>query len=290
MLSFKRLKKSLFLGFFILTCLGCNNLEKEEKQVLAKVGKETLTLEEVMAEIPKEIRSNLSSSDIREYVRRWINNQVLYQEARRQKLDERIDLQKEFEKLKKELLINKLIEVELDNEVTATDEEIQAYFDSNKDSFVLTEDVVHAYHILVKTQKEANAIRKRLRSGETFEALSKEVNSDSDTNAWDLGYFSRDEVIPQISKVVFNMPIGALSFPIKSDFGYHILRLVDKQNKGDIKKFETVVEEIRLKLEAQKKQERFHRFLLQMKSKTIIETNFTLLDSVTLDSSTHVAE
>ncbi|MFQ5863747.1 MAG: peptidyl-prolyl cis-trans isomerase [bacterium] len=280
----------LFLGFFILTCLGCNNLEKEEKQVLAKVGKETLTLEEVMAEIPKEIRSNLSSSDIREYVRRWINNQVLYQEARRQKLDERIDLQKEFEKLKKELLINKLIEVELDNEVTATDEEIQAYFDSNKDSFVLTEDVVHAYHILVKTQKEANAIRKRLRSGETFEALSKEVNSDSDTNAWDLGYFSRDEVIPQISKVVFNMPIGALSFPIKSDFGYHILRLVDKQNKGDIKKFETVVEEIRLKLEAQKKQERFHRFLLQMKSKTIIETNFTLLDSVTLDSSTHVAE
>lgn len=280
----------LFLGFFILTCLGCNNLEKEEKQVLAKVGKETLTLEEVMAEIPKEIRSNLSSSDIREYVRRWINNQVLYQEARRQKLDERIDLQKEFEKLKKELLINKLIEVELDNEVTATDEEIQAYFDSNKDSFVLTEDVVHAYHILVKTQKEANAIRKRLRSGETFEALSKEVNSDSDINAWDLGYFSRDEVIPQISKVVFNMPIGALSFPIKSDFGYHILRLVDKQNKGDIKKFETVVEEIRLKLEAQKKQERFHRFLLQMKSKTIIETNFTLLDSVTLDSSTHVAE
>ncbi|MFQ6112610.1 MAG: peptidyl-prolyl cis-trans isomerase [bacterium] len=285
------LKLSLFscCGLILILWAGCDNVQKEQKKyVLAKVGKETLTLDEVMTEIPKEIRSTLSPSDIREYVRRWTNNEVLYQEARRRKLDERIDLKMEFEKLKREILINKLIEVELDNDVPVTEEEIKSYFESNKDSFVLTEDVVHAYHILVKTRKEANTIRKRLRSGETFEALSKEVNSNSETNDWDLGYFSRDEVIPEISKVVFNMPIGALSFPIKSDFGYHILKLVDKQNKGDTEKFETVIEEIRLKLEAQKKQERFHRFLLQMKSKTLIETNLRLLDQVNLDSLTQI--
>lgn len=273
------------IGLFVVAWTSCNKPKSQEKNILAIVGNETLSLDEIMEEIPKEIRSNLTSLDIREYVQRWINNQVLYQEARRRKLDDRMDVKKEFEKLKREILINKLIEVVLANDVSVTDKEIQSYFNNNKESFILTDDVVHAYHILIKTQKEANTIRKRLRSGETFETLSIELNDDLAGNIdWDLGYFSRDEVIPEISKVVFTMPVGALSFPIKSDFGYHIIKLVDKQNKGDLKRFETVKEEIRLKLESQIKQQRFQRFLLQMKSKTIIQTNFKLLGSVNLDS------
>jgi parvulin-like peptidyl-prolyl isomerase len=199
--------------------------------------------------------------------------------------DERVDLKKEFKKVKMELMINRLIELSLEDDVQVTDEEVQAFYDDNKEDFVLNEDLVHAYHILAKTREEANAIRRRLRKGESFEDVSKDVRTDyADAAAWDLGYFSRDEVIPEISKVIFNMPSGALSLPIKSDYGYHIVKLIDKQKRGDYNKLENVQVEIKLKLEAIKKRERFQRFLSDLKNQTEIITNFQLLEKVNLKS------
>ena len=260
----------------------------EKQVVIASVGDQTLTLDKMFQEIPVEIRPKLTNSDIREFVQRWINSQVLYQEAKRQKLDERIDLKNEFKKAKNELMINKLIELYLEEEVTVTDEEIQAFYEENKEEFVLNQDLVHAYHILGSTRKEANNIRRRLRSGETFEVVSRDVKQAlEDTMAWDLGYFSRDDVIREISKVVFSMPRGALSLPIKSDFGYHIVKLIDKQKKGEFNKLENVNEEINLKLMAGKKRARYQRFLLELKNQTDIVTNFELLDTVKINSIDH---
>lgn len=282
------LSKESWLIYFTLTVflwIGCNNNTKEKQRVIAIVGDETLTLEGVLEEIPDEIKPNLSSMDIREYVQRWINSQVLYQEAKRRKLDERIDLKKEFAKVKRELMVNKLIELALEDEVEVTEEEIKSYYEENKESFILTDDQVHAYHILVNTKAEANNIRRRIRNGETFEAICKEVkHAKEDSAYWDLGYFTREEIIPEISKVIFKMPRGALSLPIKSDFGYHIVKLVDIQKKGDINKLENVKEEIRFKLEVLKKRQRFERFLLQMKTKTKVQTNYNLLEKVSIDS------
>lgn len=281
--NFKRIWL-LCLTFAATLYVSCDN-QQEKQIVIAEVGKEKLTTKKMLDEIPTEIRGKLTNSDIREFVQRWVNSQVLYQEAKRQKLDERVDLKKEFEKVKIELMINRLIELSLEDEVQVTDKEIETFYDENKEDFVLNEDLVHAYHILVKTREEANAIRRRLRKGESFEEVSKEVMGDSTEPAtWDLGYFSKDEVIPEISKVIFNMPSGALSLPIMSDYGYHIVKLIDKQKQGDYNKLENVQGEIKLKLEAIKKRERFQGFLSDLKNKTEIITNFQLLEKVNLNS------
>ncbi|MFQ5753606.1 MAG: peptidylprolyl isomerase [bacterium] len=262
----------------------CNG-PKEKQNVIANVGNKSLTLYEILEDATSPIRSNLTALDIREYVLRWIEDEVLYQEALNRKLDESIDLKKEFEKLKKELLINKLIEQTLDNQFPVSEEEITNYYENNKESYVLSQDVVHAYHILVKTRKEANTVRNRLKKGEAFEEIATSTSNDSLKNDnWDLGYFSTEEIIPAISKVVFNLPVGAYSLPIKSEFGYHIVKVIDKQKKGNIKPLNLVKEEIRLKLEEQKKQKNYQRFLLQTKSNYKIQTNFQLLDAVVLDS------
>ena len=281
------MKSQIERGLFCLLCIfllfGCKN-SNSKQDIIATVEDEKLSLSELMEDIPEHIRYNLTNVEIRELVLRWINNEVLYHEALERELDKRPEPQKEFNKLKKELLINRLLELTLDKDLAVSKEEIKQFYDNNREAFILDEDMVHAYHILVDTKKEARTVRKRIRGGESFDVLIKEIKQDTLANDWDLGYFSKSEVIPEISKVVFSLSEGATSLPIKSDFGYHVVKLIDKQKKGEVKNFETVKEEIRLKLQTKKKQERYQRFLLQMKSKFKIDTNFKLLDSAMMDS------
>ncbi len=266
---------------------GCKG-RQEKGPIVAIVGDEALSLAELLGELPTHIRSGLTSMEVRASVIEWINGEVLYQEAKALRLNENPSFQREFGQLKKELLINKLIERTLRQNIQVSDDEIQAYYDANSEGFVLSEDLVRAYHIITETRQEANKIRTRLRAGELFEDLAKEVGGDSLANIdWDWGYFSRNDVIPEISKVVFKLGVNSYSTPVKSDLGYHIFKVVDKQKSGDVKKLETLQEEIRLKLLEKKKQDKYQRFLLQMKSKYKIQTNFQLLDSAVLDSLLH---
>lgn len=283
-MSHSFLKYLCVFAVTVVLVTGCRQ-EQEESQAIAIVENETLTLDELLQQIPDHIRASITSVELREYVLRWINNQVLYHEALQRKLDEQPEMQKEFEQLKKELLINKLMELTLSSGVSITEEEIRTFYEENREGFVLENDIVHVYHILVDTREEANEIRRRLGAGERFEEIARELRQDSvQTGAWDLGYFSRDEMIPQISKTVFNMQEGSYSSPIKSEFGYHLVMLVDKQKKGEVKELDLLRDEIRLKLEAEKKQNQYQNFLLQSKSKYKIENKFPKMENVILDS------
>lgn len=258
---------------------------KDASPVIAVVGEAALTVNELIDKIPNHIRSDMTSVNLREFVLSWINDQVLYQEAVAREIDKDETLRKEFENLKRELVISKLLEQTLNKDITVTEEEMTAYYNANQESFILSNDVVHAHHVLLGSQKEANEIRRRLRAGEPFGAVAQDVTQDSlEGDAWDLGYFSRKDVIEEIAKVVFEMSVKSISYPIKSDFGYHIVQLVDKQKKGDVESFDTVKDEIKQKLRTRKRQDKYQRFVLQMKSKFKIQTNFQLLDSSILDS------
>lgn len=277
-----RISVVLLAAFWCLT--GCDKSE-DRGPVVATVGEESLTLQELLEEIPDHIRANLTSVEIREFILRWINKQVLYQEALERELDEDADVRKELQKVKKELMINKLMELTVDNDVSVSDDEIEAYYEANKDRFVLEEDIAHAYHIVVETQSQANEVRRRLNQGENFEDIFTDVKSDSvNDEHWDLGWFRRDDVIPEIANVVFKMAVGSHSYPFKSDFGYHIVKLIERQKEGEVRHLDAVNEEIRHILEARKLQDRQRRFTMQMKSKFKIETNFQLLESAEMDS------
>jgi peptidyl-prolyl cis-trans isomerase C len=271
---------------------NCQKDGDGQNAAIAVVGDEQLTVHDLMEDIPVQIRANLTVQEIREFVLKWINNQVLYQEAMARKLDEREDLRRQFEKLRKQLLINKLVEQTLDGDILVTEEEIRNYYDNHKEAYILQDDIIHAHHLLTATRAEALAARQRLLSGASVEDLVMTTAADSSDQApyrndWDWGYFSKSDItaeVPEVSTAVFKLQAGAVSTPIKSDYGYHILTIIDKQKKGDHKDLELVRDEVRLTLETRKKQDRYQRFLLQIKSKFKIETNFQILESIVLDS------
>lgn len=272
----------------LLVCillLGACQTERDKGIVIATVGKQKLTLNELVLQFPQHMRKQLSQAEMRELVLLWINDQVLYQEAEANKIDKIPDLQKEFEKLKKDVVINRFIETALGETINVSDEEIKSYYEVNKETFVLAEEIVNAYHLLFKTQKEANDARQRLGKGESFESIANSIAGDSvSVQEWNLGYFSQGDVIPEISKMLFKMTINTYSYAIKSDFGYHLVQLVDKQKKGEIKRLETVKDEIKQKIVTKKREDKYQRFLLQTKSKFKIQTNFQALSSAVMDS------
>ena len=89
---------------------------------------------------------------------------------------------------------------------------------------------VHAYHILTKTKGQARAIKMRLDNGEGFKALAKQFsNCPSGRVGGDLGYFGRGQMVPEFEKAAFETPKGEISDPIQTDFGWHIIKVVDKR-------------------------------------------------------------
>jgi peptidyl-prolyl cis-trans isomerase C len=92
---------------------------------------------------------------------------------------------------------------------------------------------VRARHILVPTENEAKAILAELKKGTDFAELARQKSKDPGAAAegGDLGYFTKDQMVPEFSEVAFKLNKGELSDPIKTQFGWHIIRVDDKRTK-----------------------------------------------------------
>ena len=85
---------------------------------------------------------------------------------------------------------------------------------------------VKCSHILVEKQSESLAITERIKNGEKFGKLAKELSIDSGSAKKDgnLGYFTKGKMVKQFEEVAFKLQIGQISEPVKSEFGYHIIK------------------------------------------------------------------
>ena len=93
-----------------------------------------------------------------------------------------------------------------------------------------TGEQVHARHILVKTEDEAKQVQERLAKGEAFDAVAKDVSIDPSgkSNGGDLGWFGHGQMVPEFEQAAFSLPVGKVSDPVKSQFGYHIIQVTEK--------------------------------------------------------------
>lgn len=92
---------------------------------------------------------------------------------------------------------------------------------------------VRAEHILVQTEAQAIVLETKLKNGADFEELAKQHSiCPSGQRGGDLGYFGKGQMVPEFEKVAFSMAIGEISEPVETQFGWHIIKVLDKRGSN----------------------------------------------------------
>jgi Parvulin-like peptidyl-prolyl isomerase len=135
-----------------------------------------------------------------------------------------------MEAVKKDIKMNLYITKLLESSVTITEEEMKAYFEENKTSYNITEQV-RVSHILVDSEEKAKEVKEKLTAGGDFTALAAEFSTDTNTkeNGGDLGFISKGEMVQEFEAAAFALKAGEISNPVKTEYGYHIIKYVEKK-------------------------------------------------------------
>jgi peptidyl-prolyl cis-trans isomerase C len=232
--------------------------EPPDKVVLA-IGAEKITVaefEQLVESMPEQYRASARGPGKRQFAEQLVRVKILAQEARRRKLDQAPAFDKQMEMQRENLLASALYQ-DLNTNLKVDEAASQKYYEEHKSDY----EQVKARHILVRmkgsstplraNQKElsdeealakAQELRKRLVGGEDFSALAKTESDDTGSGAagGDLGFFKRGRMVPSFDKAAFSLPIGEISEPIKSPFGYHIIQV----EKREFKPYEEVRGEV----------------------------------------------
>ena len=181
--------------------------------------------------------------------------------------------------IEKKLLINELIHQQVNSKVSLSDKELRDYYDKNHNEFHKKEQV-KALHIMVESEEEIREIQKELRSKQkTFPALAMEYSLGPEgEQGGDLGYFEAGQM-PEEFDDVFKLKINKVSDIIKTPYGFHLLKVVDKieERKMDFVESKSRVEKILLQ---HLQDQAFQKWFLKLKQNAEIEIEYESLEKI----------
>lgn len=177
------------------------------------------------------------------------------------------------EDMKRQLMINSILE-ETRNQISISNEELLEYYNENKESFLEPEQV-HARHILVETEEEANNLLLLLKEGLTdFAELAKEKSiCPSAPNGGDLGFFTRGQMVKEFEDAAFSLEPGEISGVVQTQFGYHIIKCEDKEEEYS-PTFEEAKERISNTLRSQRENEGISALISRLREEAVIVYNY----------------
>ena len=229
------------------------------KKELARINDRVITLaefEQDMEQLPPHLKTLVIDKEGRKtFLQNLIERELLLQEGLKKGLDKDEEILSKVEQFRQGLIAEALMEELCAGKDSVSDNEVKAYYQKNQGKYLLGERV-RIRHIMVKTLDEAKEIKKRLSQGEDFIALAKQYSMwPTKQQGGDLGYIQRGQVKNKtFERAAFSLGKGELSDIVKTEFGFHIIRLEDRQKPRQLT-FSEVREEIRTFLRDKKRKE-----------------------------------
>lgn len=201
-------------------------------KVLAKVNGVEITdedlklaMDDLAPGIPQQLEGKARETYVLDFL---VDEQLVVQKAQADKLAESPEFAKKLAYLRDKALM----EILLGNvaKAAATDAAIKATYDeAAKNQKPDTE--YRAHHILVPTEDEAKKALARVKGGEDFGKVATEVSKDPGSKGGDLGWFTKDRMVPEFGDAAAKLKPGELSEPVKTQFGWHIIKLDETRPK-----------------------------------------------------------
>lgn len=240
------------------------------------LAKERMIDQSLMAQESNRRKYQIDPEEVNKGMKRWMREnggKKAIEKAKHPAIKDRDDLRRE---ILAQLRYNRLLEDESSCDIPI-EEEAREYYDNRPDLFT-SEEMVSASHILKKAssdeefenaEKEILSIRDRLLGGEDFVKCVQE-ESDDGGNDGNLGTFGKGRMVPEFEKAAFSLEPDQLSEPVRTQFGWHVIKLHEKQ-EPKLTPFDDLKEKIIDYLHERKKDKVFDSFLDELKAKATIE-------------------
>ncbi len=226
-------KASVRLAFVAALAVGVwGSLAHADPKVLAKVDGVAITeddLASAMSDIGPGLPEKLEGAERQKYVLDYlIDLRLAAKKAEEDKLDQTPDFARKFAYYRDKLAMEALLDQT--GKAAATEENERKAYDEAA-AKQPPEQEIHARHVLVATEDEAKAVLKRLQGGEDFAKVAAEASKDPAGEGGDLGWFTKDRMVPEFAEAAFKLEPGQLSEPVKTQFGWHIIQVEGKRMK-----------------------------------------------------------
>lgn len=238
-----------------------------EDKIVASVGGKPITEADVSREIARmgQRGQSYNTPQGRTMVlEQLINKRLFLLDAQRNLYEREPAFKEQLQAIKEEMLTSYAVQKAVER-VRVTEEEVKKYYEENKDKFVSGTNY-NASHILVDSEEKANELLSQIQAGEiTFEDAARQFSTcPSGKQGGDLGDFTSGQMVPEFENACAAMEVGQTAGPVKTQFGYHIIRLNKKEEGGDVK-YADIREELTEALRGEKQQAAYQSKINQLK-------------------------
>ena len=158
-----------------------------------------------------------------------IDMKIVSKAAEDKKVQDFDDFKRRMRFTRSRLLMDNLLASE--GKAATTDDAMKKVYEEASKQ-ITGEQEVHARHILVETEDQAKAVEDELKKGADFAELAKKKSKDPGaSDGGDLGFFTKDQMVPEFSAVAFALEPGKVSDPVKTQFGWHVIKVEEKRNR-----------------------------------------------------------
>jgi peptidyl-prolyl cis-trans isomerase C len=280
------IKKYLVITFVLAPIAlyhGCS--KPDPSPVIAQVGNVKFTVEDLLRNIPAEYRDHITNEQNINYVKQWMDTELLFQDALRKKIDKEPEIRNRMKKMQKDLLAAEIINrLSIENEKSVIDNNaIHEYYNQHHKNFIREVDKLKFYEIVVDDLKTAWFINKTLTS-QNYEELALQYSKLSSPGNPNNTYTALNEIPVEIQKEISNYSLEVNTVPIKTELGYHVIRVIDRLKKDDVCTEDEVREEIINILTNRSQKDKMDKLLSDLRLKTNIQLNLDLISGVLSDS------
>ncbi|MFP4546783.1 MAG: peptidylprolyl isomerase [Fidelibacterota bacterium] len=250
------MSKNLLIISLLILMVTCGRKDKQGNYI-ARVNDSYLTKDDITNILEaKKVNLKLDRATIQSIITKWVKDEILFQKAKKEHFDKDKTLQKKVDDYLRSLVIDEYLKYHFQSNVTINNNEIEEFYKTNKEIYKLDNDALKIRHVYVKDYNDANTLKSILQSSYDMEE-KKKLYEEYD---FETRLIKKGEVVKDIHAELFEKSTSKVVGPISTNYGFHIIEILDSYKKGDYLPLSLLRDEIYEKLTQQKNKTEYIMF------------------------------
>jgi parvulin-like peptidyl-prolyl isomerase len=228
-----------------LAFLSACKKQESKSPVLAQVGKATLTLDDLRESFPAEFEQLIRREQYLDFIKRWIDDEAVYQQAKQAKLEDDPAVARKLEKVRRKMLIEEFLARENAAEVFEPDEmAMNQYYEMHKEDFRRKVPEYRYAYIRVQTNKQAAELRSKAQRSDFLAVAAANSLDPAPESYASIAFKKLSEIPPCLAQDIDKAGIGNVTLPVACADGFYLVKVLERQDAGSLIPFPEAKEEI----------------------------------------------